>query len=47
LKKINELGTTVILATHDRDVVDALHRRVVKVDRGRITRDTERSGYHE
>ncbi|MCA9351569.1 cell division ATP-binding protein FtsE [Patescibacteria group bacterium] len=47
LKKINELGTTVILATHDRDVVDALHRRVVKVDRGRITRDTERGGYHE
>ncbi|MCA9351864.1 cell division ATP-binding protein FtsE [Patescibacteria group bacterium] len=47
LKKINELGTTVILATHDRDVVDALHRRVVKIEHGRITRDQERGSYNE
>ncbi|MCA9352828.1 cell division ATP-binding protein FtsE [Patescibacteria group bacterium] len=47
LKKINELGTTVILATHDREVVDALHRRVVKIDHGRITRDEENASYHE
>jgi cell division transport system ATP-binding protein len=32
LKKINELGTTVILATHDRDVVNSLKRRVVRIE---------------
>jgi len=47
LKKINELGTTVILATHDRDVVDTLQRRVVKIDKGYITRDEEKSLYND
>lgn len=46
LKKINELGTTVILATHDRDVVNALKRRVVRIEHGRITHDKENGGYH-
>ena len=46
LKKINELGTTVILATHDRDVVNALHKRVVKIEHGRITRDQEKGSYN-
>ena len=46
LKKINELGTTVILATHDRDVVNALQRRVVKIENGRITRDEEKASYN-
>lgn len=46
LKKINELGTTVILATHDRDVVNALHKRVVKIENGRITRDQEKGSYN-
>jgi len=46
LKKINELGTTVILATHDRDVVDALQKRVVKIEDGRITRDVEKGSYN-
>jgi len=47
LKKINQLGTTVILATHDREVVDATKRRVIKMEKGRITRDTEKGSYHE
>lgn len=47
LKKINELGTTVILATHDRDVVNALHKRVVKIEEGRITRDQQKGKYNE
>ena len=46
LKKINELGTTVILATHDRDVVNALKRRVIRIENGRITRDEEKASYN-
>jgi len=39
LVKINELGTTVILATHDKDVINTLGRRVVTLDSGRVIRD--------
>ncbi|MCI5050982.1 MAG: cell division ATP-binding protein FtsE [Candidatus Pacebacteria bacterium] len=46
LNKINDLGTTVILATHDRDVVDASDRRIVRIEHGRITRDDHKGGYH-
>ena len=45
LEKINQLGTTVILATHDRDVINELGRRVVTLDRGRIIRDEEKGKY--
>ena len=47
LNKVNELGTTVILATHDRDVVNASKRRVVRVEDGQITRDDKNGGYHK
>ncbi len=46
LKKINELETTVILATHDKDVVNTLKKRVIRIEKGRITHDKEKSGYH-
>lgn len=39
LKKINELGTTVIMTTHNKGVIDALGRRVITMDEGRIVRD--------
>ncbi len=39
LVKINELGTTVILATHDKDVINTLGKRVITLDNGRIIRD--------
>jgi len=39
LKKINELGTTVVITTHNKGVVDAVGRRVVTIDRGRVVRD--------
>ncbi|MEK7498243.1 MAG: cell division ATP-binding protein FtsE [Patescibacteria group bacterium] len=39
LVKINELGTTVILATHDKDVINTLGKRVVTLDNGRVIRD--------
>ena len=38
-KKINELGTTVIITTHNKGVVDAIGKRVVTIDRGRLVRD--------
>jgi cell division transport system ATP-binding protein len=39
LKKINDLGTTVILTTHNKGVVDSLGKRVITLERGRIVRD--------
>lgn len=39
LLKINSFGTTVILATHDKSIVDKLNRRVILMDKGRIMRD--------
>jgi len=45
LLKINELGTTIVLATHDREVINNLGRRVVTLDKGRIIRDEEKGRY--
>lgn len=41
LEKINELGTTVILTTHSQGVVDSLKKRVVRLENGRIIKDTK------
>jgi len=43
LSKINEMGTTVILATHDREIINALGKRVISLDKGEIVKD-ERIG---
>ena len=45
LQDVNKDGTTVILATHDSTLVDAANTRVIRLDEGRITRDSE-GGYH-
>ena len=45
LEKINKLGTTILLATHDRDTINSLERRVVTLDKGRIIRDEEKGKY--
>ena len=45
LKKINDLGTTVILTTHNKGVIDALGRRVITMDEGRIVRDDVEGKY--
>lgn len=45
LLKINEFGTTVILATHSKEVVDAIHRRVVTLENGRIINDEKKGKY--
>jgi cell division transport system ATP-binding protein len=44
-KKINELGTTVILTTHNKGVIDSLKRRVITLENGRITRDDKEGRY--
>ncbi len=45
LKKINDLGTTVILTTHNKGVIDSLGRRVITMDGGRIVRDDKEGRY--
>lgn len=45
LKKINDLGTTVILTTHNRGVVDAVGKRVITMENGRIVRDDKEGKY--
>jgi len=45
LVKINELGSTVILATHDKDIVNTLKQRVVTLDKGKIIRDEAHGKY--
>lgn len=44
LIKINELGTTVILATHNREVVNAIGKRVITIEKGKIVRDQVENG---
>jgi len=39
LKRINEIGTTIILATHNKEIIDRLRRRVITLDRGKLIRD--------
>ncbi len=45
LKKINELGTTVLLATHNKTIIDSLGRRVITLEKGRIVRDDKEGRY--
>src|SRR3989338_2290418 len=45
LEKINQLGTTVILATHDKDIINNLGRRVITLDAGRVIRDEEKGKF--
>jgi cell division transport system ATP-binding protein len=45
LKKINELGTTVVLVTHNRDVVNSLKSRVITLDEGVIISDQAKGRY--
>ncbi len=45
LLKINEMGTTVLLATHNKQTVDSLEKRVISMEAGRIIRDEEEGRY--
>ena len=45
LMKINELGTTVILTTHNKDIVDHLNKRVITLESGKLIRDEKHGKY--
>ena len=45
LSAINKRGTTVVVATHDQDVVNRMKRRVIALSNGRIVRDEQNGGY--
>jgi cell division transport system ATP-binding protein len=45
LYRINRAGTTVLMATHDREMVDKMRRRVIALDDGALMRDERRGGY--
>jgi cell division transport system ATP-binding protein len=45
LYRINRSGTTILMVTHDREMVDKMRRRVLALDEGHLTRDERRGGY--
>ncbi|HEY7151547.1 MAG TPA: cell division ATP-binding protein FtsE, partial [Solirubrobacterales bacterium] len=47
LYRINRTGTTILVATHDRDMVDRMRRRVLALDEGRLVRDEASAGYSD
>ncbi len=45
LLKINELGTTLILATHSKDIINTIHKRVITLDNGKVIKDDPNGHY--
>ena len=45
LERINRTGTTIVMATHDREMVDSMRKRVIALENGHVVRDQERGGY--
>jgi cell division transport system ATP-binding protein len=45
LYRINRAGTTILMVTHDREMVDKMRKRVIALDDGRLSRDERRGGY--
>ena len=45
LDRINREGTTVVMATHDREMVDSMRKRVIALEAGHVVRDQEKGGY--
>ena len=45
LDKVNRIGTTVLMATHDQAIVDAMRKRVIELDSGKVVRDQTRGVY--
>ena len=46
LNDINMRGTTVVVATHAKDIVDQMKKRVIQIDKGEIIRDDKKGGYN-
>jgi len=47
LYRINRAGTTILMVTHDREMVDKMRKRVIALEHGRLARDERRGGYAE
>jgi len=45
LDRINRTGTTIVMATHDQRIVDAMRRRVIELEQGQMVRDQARGVY--
>ena len=45
LLKINEMGTTVMLATHNKEIINSLRRRVITLEKGKLIRDEEKGRF--
>ena len=45
LDKVNRMGTTIVMATHDQAIVDAMRRRVIEIEKGQVVRDQARGVY--
>jgi cell division transport system ATP-binding protein len=45
LYRINRAGTTILMVTHDREMVDKMRKRVIALDEGKLSRDERRGGY--
>ena len=46
-KKINHMGTTVLMVTHDKTLVDMMNKRVIEIDGGTVVRDEQKGGYDD
>ncbi|MCH4178667.1 MAG: cell division ATP-binding protein FtsE [Megasphaera sp.] len=46
-KKINHMGTTVLMVTHDKQMVDMMNKRVIEIVNGHVVRDEQRGGYSD
>lgn len=45
IEKINDMGTTIVMATHDREMVNKMKKRVILLDKGKIIKDYEKGSY--
>ena len=45
IQKINDLGTTIVMATHDREMVDKMKKRVIYLENGKLKKDYEKGTY--
>lgn len=45
IEKINDLGTTIVMATHDREMVDKMKKRVILLENGKLLKDYEKGSY--
>lgn len=45
LEKVNSMGTTVVMATHNKEIVDKMKKRVIKLERGKVVFDKKKAGY--